>query len=397
MLQFITGGSGTGKSTRIGEEMRRLRQAGKTVYYLVPEQYSFEMERRYYADDILVYSMERLADAIFRRCGGLAGAYASDTVQLMLMRETLRDVGNGLSLLQKSAGKPGYAAGMLSLRAELMRAGVDAAALEEAARSIRPAAGEGDALPLKLRDLALIFEGYGAALSRSFLDPSARLSRAVEKAAENGFFDGAYVFVDEYKSFTGVQLQMLAVIIRQAESVSVVLCDDPSRQGDALFEGVRETARKLKGIAAKENIPVAPPIQLTEPHRFAAPEIGWFGSQLFKPAPEPFPGPAPGIQCAQLGNEYEECFFAAAWIQSAVREKGYRYEEIAVLARDMEARRSGLEAAFDRYGVPYFLDSGRTVESSPVIRCALHLFGIILRPLDREEALMLFKCGLLPV
>ena len=63
----------------------------------------------------------------------------------------------------------------------------------------------------------------------------------------------------------------------------------------------------------------------------------------------------------------------------------------------MEARRSGLEAAFDRYGVPYFLDSDRTVESSPVIRCALHLFGIILRPLDREEALMLFKCGLLPV
>ena len=296
--------------------------AGKTVYYLVPEQYSFEMERRYYADDILVYSMERLADAIFRRCGGLAGAYASDTVQLMLMRETLRDVGNGLSLLQKSAGKPGFAAGMLSLRAELMRAGVDAGALEEAARSLRPAAGEGDALPLKLRDLALIFEGYGAALSRSFLDPSARLARAVEKAAENGFFDRAYVFVDEYKSFTGVQLQMLAVIIRQTGSVSVALGDDPSRQGDALFEGVRETARKLKGIAAKENVPVAPPIQLTEPHRFAAPEIGWFGLQLFKPAPEPFPGPAPGIQCAKLENEYEECFFAAAWIQSARPGKG---------------------------------------------------------------------------
>ena len=47
---------------------------------------------------------------------------------------------------------------------------------------------------------------------------------------------------------------MLAVIIRQAKSVSVALCDDPSRQGDALFEGVRETARKLKGIAAKENV-----------------------------------------------------------------------------------------------------------------------------------------------
>ena len=397
MLRFVTGGAGTGKSSWMVQEMRRLRQEGKTVLYLVPEQYSFEMERRLYGDDILVYSMERLADAIFRKCGGLAGAYASDTVQLLLMRETLRDVKDGLSLLQKSALRPGFASGILSLRAELARAGVDAGKLEEAAHNLIPEAGEGDLLPLKLKDLALIFSGYEAALCRSFLDPTARLARAVEKAKESNFFAGCYLFADEYKSFTAVQLEMLSLAIRQAESVTVALCDDGARNGDGLFDGVRETARKLKSAAVKGNVPVGKPVELGTPYRFRSPEIGWFGGELFKASPEAFSGPAPGIMAVELENGYEESFYAAAQIQTLVREEGYRYEDIAVLSRDMESRRSLLEAAFDRYGVPYFLDSGRTVESSPVIRFALHLLGIILKSLDREEALMLLKCGLLPV
>ena len=231
-------GPAPGKSTRIGEEMRRLRQAGKTVYYLVPEQYSFEMERRYYADDILVYSMNGW------RTPSSAGAAAWPGHTPATHRPADADAGDAAGRRQRPFAPPEerWEAGVRGGDA-LPPGGANAGRgrCRGAGRGgpFYPPRrqGRGDALPLKLRDLALIFEGYGAALSRSFLDPSARLSRAVEKAAENGFFDGAYVFVDEYKSFTGVQLQMLAVIIRQAKSVSVALCDDPSRQGDALFEG----------------------------------------------------------------------------------------------------------------------------------------------------------------
>ena len=126
MLRLILGGAGTGKSARLAGEMASRRREGKRVFYLVPEQYSFEMERRFYQDDIQVYSMERLADAVFRACGGLAGAYASDTVQLILMREAVREAGGNLSLLRRSAAQPGFASGMLALKNELSRAGVDA-------------------------------------------------------------------------------------------------------------------------------------------------------------------------------------------------------------------------------------------------------------------------------
>lgn len=397
MLRFITGGAGTGKSTRMEEEMRGKAAEGKTVFCLVPEQYSFETERKLYANEIQVYSMERLAEAVFRQCGGLAGEYADETVQLLLMRETLRDCRAALSLYGKNAARPDFAAEMLAAVQELRRAGLSPEKLEETAALLTPSASEETpgALAMKLRDLSLILAGYDAALSRSFLDPSKRLERAAKLIAENGFFAGAEVFVDEYNSFTGVQLQILSLAIAQAENVTVALCIDPEREDTGLFDGVRETERALKSAAAKANVPVAPPVMLSTPHRYKNMGIAHFGGQLLKAAPVPMEGVPEGIEAVQLDHEYEEAAYAAAKICSLVKDNGYAYEDIAVLSRDMGSRAPSIEAAFDRYGIPYFLDSGRTVEAMPLTRFILHLCQLVLHPLDREEALMLLKCGVL--
>lgn len=394
MLNLLTGGAGTGKSSRMETMMRRQTAQGKAVICLVPEQYSFETERKLYAYSVQVYSMERLAEAVFRQCGGLAGEYADDMVQLLLMRETLRDCKPALSLYGKNASRPDFASEMLAMVQEFRRAGLSPEQLEEAAALSAPDGEEGT-LGLKLRDLSLIMAGYDAALTRSFLDPSKRLERAAKLIAENGFFTGTEVFVDEYKSFTAVQLQILSLAIQQAENVTVSLCIDPERTDTGLFDGVRETERALKAAAAKVGVPVASPEVLRIPLRYQNPAIAHFGGQLFKASPLPFPEKPEGITAVQLDHEYEEAFFAAAEICTLVRDNGYAYEDIAVLSRDMAGRASSLEAAFDRYGVPYFLDSGRTVEAMPLVRFVLHLLQLVLRPLDREEGLMLLKCGVL--
>ncbi len=396
MLNLLTGSAGTGKSGRMEMMMRQKAAQGKTVICLVPEQYSFETERKLYAQDVQVYSMERLAEAVFRACGGLAGEYADDMVQLLLMWETLRDVKPMLSLYGKNAARPDFASEMLATVQELRRAGLSPERLQEAAALSRPdGEDEMPALGQKLGDLALVMEGYDAALERSFLDPSQRLERAARLIRENGFFAGTEVFVDEYKSFTAVQTEILSLAIRQADQVTVSLCIDPARTDIGLFDGVRETERALKAAAAKEGVPVAPPEVLHIPLRYQNPAIAHFGSQLFKAAPVPFSQKPDGITAVQLDKEYEEAFYAAAEICTLVRDNGYAYADIAVLSRDMESRAPSLEAAFDRYGVPYFLDSGRTVEAMPLTRFVLHLLQLVLHPLDREEGLMLLKCGVL--
>lgn len=395
MLKFITGAAGTGKSTRLREEITALAESGKQVICLVPEQYSFETERVLYPTGAEVYSMERLADAVFRSCGGLAGEYAGETFQLLLMRQLLADLKGTLTAFEKTAGRPDFAAGMLRTLTELKRAGLTPPDLLEAAQALHSGGNApGGLLELKLNDLALIMEGYNAELSRSYLDPTERLTRAAKKIREHGFFAGTSVFVDEYKSFTAVQMEILSLAIAQADDVTVSLCIDPARTGSGIFEGLLATRRALKSAAAKAGVPVTEE-QLTESKRFRSPSIAHFGEGLFAAAPKEYPANPREIRCYRLDNEFDEASFAAAEIRRLVREEGYRYEDIALLARDMGSRAASIEAAFDRYGVPLFIDGGRTVEAMPLTRFVRRLLMLALRPLDREEGLMLLKCGIL--
>ena len=81
MLQFILGQAGTGKTTYLHELLREFVQAGRRdVILLVPEQDSFNHERALLAllgprdaQAVEVLSFTRLADSLFRTCGGRGG------------------------------------------------------------------------------------------------------------------------------------------------------------------------------------------------------------------------------------------------------------------------------------------------------------------------------------
>ncbi len=404
MLQLILGPSGAGKTAAIRSEMRALAEKGKEVYCIVPEQYSFESERALYPLGVECYSFERLTDAVMRRCGGLAGEYAGETVQLLFMRRALKSLKGNLCAFDKVSLRPDFAGEMLRTVLELKRAGIRAedlrAAGEGKAFGEGPAENEtaaGSVLRLKLYDLSLILESYDALLSRSFLDPADRLSRAAEMVGESGFFKGSVLFLDEFKSFTAVQLRMIRLMLSQAEQVTVSLCLDPEHTGAGLFGTQDETRRELKRLAAKAGVPVCPERVIGGTPRFSSPEIPLFGKGLFAAAPERTAANGKAVRAFLLRDEYEEASFAAAEIMRLVRDEEYAYEDIAVLARDLSVRAPSLEAAFDRYGVPYFLDGGRSVEAMPLTRFVRHLLLLMLHPLDREESLMLLKCGVLPV
>ena len=140
MLQLITGGSGSGKSHWIREKIARLAEDGsQRILLLVPEQYSFESERQIHrllgakaAARVEVLSFTRLADAVFREYGGLAGAYADESKKLILMNLALYEIKDSLSYYQKSWNYPSFTGLMLQTVSELKNAGISPQQLEEA-------------------------------------------------------------------------------------------------------------------------------------------------------------------------------------------------------------------------------------------------------------------------
>ena len=114
---------------------------------------------------ITLLSFPRLAEKIFRECGGLTQRPLDEVSRALLMREAISEVQERLTLYRRQAGYTGFISSMLQTVADFKRAGITPARLEEIA-----AETAGTALGQKLTDLQLIYEAFqapgGAALPR---------------------------------------------------------------------------------------------------------------------------------------------------------------------------------------------------------------------------------------
>lgn len=400
MLRFIKGAAGTGKSTFIRREIAKLcAEDGENVILLVPEQFSFETEREYYeflgaeqAGRVKVLSFMRLCDDVFRQYGGMAGDYATDTAKILTMRLSLKECRDELRLYGKNAGKPDFVLSMLEAVEELKNAGITPDMLTtEALRS------EEGLLKDKLFDLGLIYGGYDAMLTQRFLDPSDTLNRAKAFIVEHHYFAGCTLYLDEFKSFTAVQKEILRAAFLQAHEVTVSLCLPEGEQEYGLFDGLKETEKELKSLAFRVGCRLQSTVVLEKPMRFSSEALCHFAGEALKSNPLPFEGENESVTCVGLLNEFDEVEYAAAQIWELVQKNSYRFEDIVVIGRDLDSYGHILEAAFDRYQIPYFFDRTESVDSMPLMRLVTHLLGCVATNMSRKELLPMLKCGLLPI
>ena len=166
MLQLILGEAGTGKTT---ETLRRIHASAarqQPALLLVPEHASFETERLvsalFTAEEqryVTLYSFPRLAENIFRECGGLTLRPMDEVSRALLMREAVAEVADALTLYRRQAAYPGFVTAMLQTVADFKRAGLTPQAVAELSRQT------GGALGQKLRDMQLIFDAFQALVS----------------------------------------------------------------------------------------------------------------------------------------------------------------------------------------------------------------------------------------
>ena len=104
MLKLLYGASGTGKTTAVYKEIEQLIENGTSkVMVVVPEQFSFETERKLLSflgerafSHLEVYSFTRLCHRAFELYGGAGRNYADTTAKILLMDLALREVSNAL-------------------------------------------------------------------------------------------------------------------------------------------------------------------------------------------------------------------------------------------------------------------------------------------------------------
>ncbi len=400
MLQLITGRSGFGKTTRL---YRLLREAAENtaapLYLIVPEQASFENERRLLTEfgpvlsqRVQVLSFTRMAQTVFREVGGLCGKRMDNTLSLLLMNQALHSVADSLSVYRCHVDNPDYLRSVLDFLTECKQCTVTPQQLEETAATLPVGI-----LRSKLQETALIFGAYEAlAASAALIDPQDDLTVLADRLPSCTLFDGAQVYLDSFKGFTEQELRVLDRLLPRVASLTVALCTDTVSVGrDSLgrFSSVARTASALRDMAARHRVPVASPISLTENLRTDDPALRALEAGCYAPAAPSYDGPADSVCITPFADRAAECRYAARTIRRLLRENGGYCRDFTVVARNSSDYEELLASALRREGLPYTVDLRESVLTQPLITLLESALAAIER-WDSADILRLVKTGL---
>ena len=396
MLHFVLGRSGYGKSEYLRRLFADLAHGGEDkLIFIVPDQITFEYETAFLdllgpavSQRILVLGFSRLCDYVFELTGHRFASFADEGVRNMVMSMALEQVSDGLTVFSRRSTSRDLCEVMLDAVKEYKKCAITSADLRDAAENT-----DDETLRGKLLDTALAYDAYRAIMERSYMDPLDSLTKLGEILGDHRLFDGYTVALDAFYGFTAQEYEVIERLMTQSKEMYAALTDDPCTGDTTIFFAPRRTRMRLTELAKRNHITVAPHIELHDPMRFRNPVLAAVEENLYRSDKQPFDGDPQGVEIYRAAGIYDECDYVARRIRALI-EDGYRYRDIAVIARDTSRYQGVLDICLDKYGISYFMDQPQEIDAVPIVRLVSSAFDIVTRGFDRDDVLTLLKTGL---
>lgn len=412
-LQFIIGRAGSGKSHILYENMiaGSMEHAKNNFVAIVPEQYSLETQKEILtmhpqkgSFNIEVTSFIRLAYTVFEEQGVTDYRVMDDLGKTLVMRKVLEDCKKDLIIYKSKTSMPGFAEKVKTVISELKQYNIDEAALEKMTKSSdgRPS------LRHKLNDIKVIHHAFNEYIKEKMITAEDVLNIFCRYIPGSAFIRNTYFSIDGFTGFTPVQYAVIELLIKHSAGVSVAITlpDDEKEFTEyskhELFSLSKETIIKLRELANKNEIKIKETIIAGEnesPYRIRNNKgLCFIEKNIFRNKKV--------IKCAEKSecvkiyanaNPHAEAEFVAAKISSLIVEKGYRYNDIAVITGDMGGYYRYLEEEFSRYGIPAFIDHKRNISSNPFVDGIIAAIEIVEKDFSYESVFHMIRLGFMDI
>ena len=230
MVELITGGARSSREDIFIERICAAANKGERVLVIVPDQFSFEYDKRLYEamgaqsfNSITTTGFNRLAELIGSEYGAAAKDQANENARIILMYKAVRNFSKSGSIkfYRNSLNKPSFISELISLVTQLRESGIAPEALQLAAERLN------GSVSLKLVDLSQIYRLYLDELENSGMQDSlSAMAEAVVLSAERGYFKGMSVFISSFTGFSYDESRILDTCIASADNVTVSLLLD---------------------------------------------------------------------------------------------------------------------------------------------------------------------------
>jgi len=392
-VKFVLGRSGSGKTQYCLDQIRsELRQApvGPPLILLTPEQATFQMEYKLLRDSELngmlraqAMSFRRLAFRVMQETGGTAYVPITDTGKHMLLYKLVHRMHDELTLFQNSEGQAGFIERVAEMLTEWKRYGVNAEQVMQLSEDIAPQ--QSKQLQQKLHDLALLYRQMERELENKYVDSEDYLHFMEQNVANASSLAGCKVWVDGFFGFTPTEYAALGSLIAMSAEVTIALTLPRAYEKDEqineleLFHQTAETYQTIIQLAEQHNCEVIAPYiaQYNECSRFHLnAELSFLENNYG--LRRRYSGDAEkqgdqqdrdtsAITVTAAANRRAEVEALARHMLQQVHKHQYRWQDFAVLIRNMDGYADYLEYIMRDYDIPIFMDQKQKTLYHPLV------------------------------
>ena len=406
-LQFVFGNSGAGKSHYVFEHIieESMKYPDKRFIILVPEQFTLQTQKelimrhpRHGIMNIDVLSFARLAFRVMDETGNGNRTILDDEGKNLILRKIAGKVEDSLSVLKGNMKKQGYISEVKSVISEFTQYGITPDKMED----MFEAFPENSYASYKLKDIQTIYESFEEFLKDRYITKEEMLDVLCQVMGESDMLKNCVVALDGYTGFTPVQNKVIGKMLEHCEKVYVTVTMD-SRENPYIFTDKmqlfmlsKQMVTSLVEIAKQQNAEIEEAVCLYQKpvYRFKEnPVMAHLEEHLFRSQAKPYLEKQRNIRIYQAANPKEETICAAQRIRALIRNQGYRYRDIAVIASDMNIYGDQIEKVFKKYGIPVFMDYKRSVLLNSFVEYVRSLLDMVDKNFSSESVLRFLRTG----
>lgn len=388
-LHLITGRAGAGKTRLLTEALAAHMRRGERAILIVPEQHTFEAERRVAEAagglfGVQVLSLERLSERVLHTAGERRTFLTEQGVRMVVRRAALHRQ-QSLRAFSHVARANGFAGEIAALIAACKQAGITPEMLHGAAAALP----EDSLLSEKLADTALLYADVEAYLSERYLTEN-DLYAAAAALLPGSFAGGVPIYLDGLPAVTRQVLSFLEALLGAAQSLTVALTLDEQSPDADVFAPNADACAALRAMAARLGLPVFE--RRLDGRRAADAALEHLERRLFVYPDEPYRQAAPAVTVFGANSRTAEVRALCDAVLALARE-GVRYRDMAVLVSDMDAYAGTLARVCAARGLPLFLDTRRPVGDHAAARLLLCAVRAVAGGFAAADMIDLVKTG----
>ena len=278
---------------------------------------------------------------------------------VMLIGKVIADNRDKLCYYQKVALQEGFASELYAALTAVRNSGISSQDLLESSKQANVS------LQMKAKDLALIYDGYLAALEGKHSDSSTRLYALAEFLKNNpSAIASTNFYITDIYDFSAPELEIIKSIANNALSLTVGITSGYSNPNKRIYPD--RVAKKLASLCEGR-------VQIERNDENLPDSVDAISKKLFSYISTSADDKAENngkVKLRSAKDRSDEVMRLALDVAKGVRE-GRRYKDFEVYASDLDAYGQEIKSTFARYEIPYFIDKKELLSEQAKARFVL--------------------------